>query len=248
MTRNNDIHADTSSNEELFNDRDYVERLRREFTANVSHELKTPLHSISGYAELLKNGMVRPDDVPQFSARIYSEAQRMIYLVDDIIKLSHLDEGASDMTRERVDLYTLAENTVNILETEANTAGITMSVKGEHAEITGVIQLLSGIIYNLCDNAIKYNRRNGSVTVEIRNEENKAVLSVSDTGIGIPEDQHDRIFERFYRVDKMRSKEVGGTGLGLSIVKHSAQLHNAEIKLSSIMDEGTTVTVIFPKK
>lgn len=248
MTRNNDIHADTSSNAELFNDRDYVERLRREFTANVSHELKTPLHSISGYAELLKNGMVRPDDVPQFSARIYSEAQRMIYLVDDIIKLSHLDEGASDMTRERVDLYTLAENTVNILETEANTAGITMSVKGEHAEITGVIQLLSGIIYNLCDNAIKYNRRNGSVTVEIRNEENKAVLSVSDTGIGIPEDQHDRIFERFYRVDKMRSKEVGGTGLGLSIVKHSAQLHNAEIKLSSIMDEGTTVTVIFPKK
>ncbi len=248
MTIHNDGYADTSGSEDVVKDRDYVERLRREFTANVSHELKTPLHSISGYAELLKNGMVHPDDICRFSARIYSEAQRMIYLVDDIIKLSHLDEGASDMLREKVDLYTLAENAVNILETEAAAAEVTMAVKGEHAEITGVTHLLSGIIYNLCDNAIKYNRKNGSVTVEVQDSENDAVIIVSDTGIGIPEDQHDRIFERFYRVDKMRSKEVGGTGLGLSIVKHSAQLHNADIKLSSVINGGTTVTVRFPKK
>ncbi len=236
-----------SSSAEALTDREYIEQLRREFTANVSHELKTPLHSISGYAELLKNGMVRPDDIAQFAGRIYAEAQRMIYLVDDIIKLSHLDEGASDMTRERVDLYTLAENTADILTPEASAKGIAIFVKGEHAEITGVTHLISGIIYNLCDNAIKYNLKDGSVTIEVKNEDDRAVLSVSDTGIGIPEDQHDRIFERFYRVDKMRSKEVGGTGLGLSIVKHSAMLHNAEIKLESRVNCGTVVTMIFPK-
>lgn len=222
------------------------EKMRREFTANVSHELKTPLHSISGYAELLKNGMVRPEDIESFSERIYSEARRMISLVDDIINLSRLDEGVDDMERENVDLYAVAENTIQALQQKADEAKVTFTLNGEHTLLSGIPQLLNAIVFNLCDNAVKYNRENGSVSVEIRNKEDSVVLTVSDNGIGIPREHQERIFERFYRVDKSHSKEIGGTGLGLSIVKHAARLHNAEIKLQSVENGGTTVTVIFP--
>lgn len=227
-------------------EKEKAEQMRREFTANVSHELKTPLHSISGYAELLKNDMVKPEDIPKFSGRIYSEAQRMIYLVDDIIKLSHLDEDASDLKWENVDLYEIATDTVHILEAEAYAAKVTLTVNGVSTPMWGIPQLLSSIVFNLCDNAIKYNRENGSVSVEVQNKNDAIILSVSDTGIGIPAEHQDRIFERFYRVDKSHSKEVGGTGLGLSIVKHAAKLHNAAIELHSVTGGGTTVIVTFP--
>lgn len=171
----------------------------------------------------------------------------MIRLVDDIIKLSHLDEGATDMQRETVDLYALAESTLRSLRPEAEAAKVSLSLSGESAKIYGIPQLLSGIIFNLCDNAIKYNRENGMVSVEIKDEDNKAVLSVADNGIGIPAEHQERIFERFYRVDKSHSKEIGGTGLGLSIVKHAAKLHDAVIELHSVVDGGTTVKVTFPK-
>jgi two-component system phosphate regulon sensor histidine kinase PhoR len=224
------------------------EQMRREFTANVSHELKTPLHTISGCAELLSNGMVKQEDITEFSTQIYTEAQRMIRLVEDIIRLSHLDEGATDMKREDVDLYALAENTIQILSSEADKAKIQMNLEGEKAVIYGIPQLLQGIIYNLCDNAIKYNREGGSVTIAVNNEEHEVGLSVTDTGIGIPPEHRERIFERFYRVDKSHSKEIGGTGLGLSIVKHAAKLHDAAIEVHSVVNGGTTITVRFPGK
>ena len=172
----------------------------------------------------------------------------MIALVDDIINLSHLDEGTGDTQREEVDLYALAEEVMRILQPAAEEAKVTLSLTGGPAVMTGVPALLHGIIYNLCDNAIKYNRKNGSVSIRITQTDSAAVLSVSDTGIGIPEEHTQRVFERFYRVDKSHSKEVGGTGLGLSIVKHAAKLHNAKIELHSVVDGGTTVTVTFPKQ
>ena len=223
------------------------EQMRREFTANVSHELKTPLHTISGCAELLANGMVKQEDVPRFSLQIRSEAKRMIALVEDIIKLSHLDEGAEDMRREETDLYSLAKDAVCSLSPEAQEAGVSLELSGESAVITGVPQLLDGIIHNLCDNAIKYNRRGGSVAVTVTDGPDKVRLTVKDTGIGIPPEQQERIFERFYRIDKSHSKEVGGTGLGLSIVKHAAKLHNAPIGIHSVPGEGTEIKVDFPK-
>ena len=223
------------------------EQMRREFTANVSHELKTPLHTISGCAELLANGMVKQEDVPRFSLQIRSEAKRMIALVEDIIKLSHLDEGAEDMRREETDLYSLAKDAVCSLSPEAQEAGVSLELSGESAVITGVPQLLDGIIHNLCDNAIKYNRRGGSVAVTVTDGPDKVRLTVKDTGIGIPPEQQKRIFERFYRIDKSHSKEVGGTGLGLSIVKHAAKLHNAAISIYSVPGEGTEIKVDFPK-
>lgn len=223
------------------------EQIRREFTANVSHELKTPLHAILGSAELMTNGMVKAEDIPAFSGRIYTETQRMIRLVEDIIKLSHLDEGAGDMKREETDLLCIADSVVQSLKPEAEISGVTIELGGEKSVIQGIPQLLESIVYNLCDNAIKYNRRGGSVSVEIKNENGFAVLIVADTGIGIPPEHQQRIFERFYRVDKSHSKEIGGTGLGLSIVKHAARLHGAEIDLQSAIDGGTTVTVKFPK-
>lgn len=229
-------------------EKEKTEQMRREFTANVSHELKTPLQTISGCAELLANGIVKQEDVMKFGAQISTEAQRMIRLVEDIIKLSHLDEGAVDMQRETVDLYALAESILQSLRPEAESAKVSLSLDGDHAKFHAIPQLVSGIIFNLCDNAVKYNRENGSVRVEIRDESGKAVLSVADTGIGIPEECQERIFERFYRVDKSHSKEIGGTGLGLSIVKHAARLHDAEIELHSALDAGTTVTVTFPKR
>ena len=229
-------------------ERENAEQLRREFTANVSHELKTPLHSISGCAELMKNGMVKPEDTVRFAGQIYSEAQRLINLIEDIIRLSRLDEGAEDMQRERIDLYALSGSVIDSLGNEAKENKITMELCGDPAFIWGVRQLVSGMIYNLLDNAIKYNKANGSVKLSVSNEGEFSVLNVSDTGIGIPPEHQSRVFERFYRVDKSHSKEVGGTGLGLSIVKHAAKLHNAKIELHSVVDGGTTVTVTFPKQ
>lgn len=229
-------------------EKERAEQMRREFTANVSHELKTPLQTISGYAELLANGMVADKDKTAFSEKIYAEAQRMIRLIEDIIKLSNLDEGAVELTRETVDLYVTAENTVRSLLPAAKKANVTLSLNGENAEIYGIPQLLTAVVYNLCDNAIKYNKDGGTVFVNVKNNAENIVLSVRDTGIGIPKEQQERIFERFYRIDKSHSKEVGGTGLGLSIVKHAAKLHDAKITLESEVGKGTGITVIFPKK
>ena len=228
-------------------ERENAEQLRREFTANVSHELKTPLHSISGCAELMKNGMVKPEDTVRFAGQIYSEAQRLINLIEDIIRLSRLDEGAEDMQRERVDLYALSASVIDSLGNEAKENKITVELCGAPAFIWGVRQLVSGMIYNLLDNAIKYNKANGSVKLSVSNEGEFSVVKVSDTGIGIPPEHQSRVFERFYRVDKSHSKEVGGTGLGLSIVKHSAMVHNAKIDLQSTPGKGTSITVRFPR-
>lgn len=225
-----------------------AEQMRREFTANVSHELKTPLHSISGCAEMIKNGMVKEADVPQFVSQIYKEAQRLIALVDDIIRLSRIDEGAKALPREPADLLALAEDAAAQLSLLASEKHVTIRTAGEHAEITGIAAILRELVYNLCDNAVKYNRDGGSVDVTVADSPDEAVLTVSDTGIGIPEAHQSRIFERFYRVDKSHSKESGGTGLGLSIVKHAAQLHDAKIALHSVPGEGTAITVRFPKK
>lgn len=228
-------------------EKEKTEQMRREFTANVSHELKTPLQSISGYSELLKNGMVQKDDIRPFAEKIYSEAQRMVHLVEDIINLSHLDEGAGDMKFENVDLYAMAEIAVHSLAAEAADADVDIELAGKPSVLNGIPQLLQGIIFNLCDNAVKYNHKGGKVTVNIENDATSVNLSVRDTGIGIPSEHQEHIFERFYRVDKSHSKDVGGTGLGLSIVKHAAKIHNAKIELHSVMDEGTTIIVHFPK-
>lgn len=227
-------------------EKEKAERIRREFTANVSHELKTPLHSISGCAELLKSGMVQPEDRSAFAAQIYTEAQRMIRLVEDIIGLSRLDEGAEGMVREDCDLYAMAQSTLQQLDSTARAADVTLALQGEPVALRGIPQLLHGIIYNLCDNAIKYNRADGHVTVIVRRDGASAVLSVRDNGIGIAPEHQARIFERFYRVDKSHSREIGGTGLGLSIVKHAALLHHAEIELESHLNIGTAITLRFP--
>ena len=227
-------------------EKEKAEQMRREFTSNVSHELKTPLHSISGYAELLQNNMVKQGDIVPFAGKIYREAQRMTSLVEDILSLSHLDEGAEDMEWIEVDLYELAAKAIAGLEAEAKAAEVKMSLHGEYCSLHGVPQLLHSILYNLCDNAIKYNKNGGEVTVSVERQDADAVLTVSDTGIGIPAQEQARIFERFYRVDKSRSKEVGGTGLGLSIVKHAVLIHHGTIEVDSAVDEGTTITVRLP--
>ena len=227
-------------------EKEKAEQMRREFTSNVSHELKTPLHSISGYAELLQNNMVKQEDIVPFAGKIYREAQRMTSLVEDILSLSHLDEGAEDMEWIEVDLYELAAKAIAGLEAEAKAAEVKMSLHGEYCSLHGVPQLLHSILYNLCDNAIKYNKNGGEVTVSVERQDADAVLTVSDTGIGIPAQEQARIFERFYRVDKSRSKEVGGTGLGLSIVKHAVLIHHGTIEVDSAVDEGTTITVRLP--
>lgn len=221
------------------------DKIRREFTANVSHELKTPLTSISGYAEILKNGMVKPEDVTRFSEKIYSEAQRLISLVGDIIKLSRLDENAVEEKKERIELYSICETIIGRLESAAAKRGIEFELIGAKTEIVGIPRIIDEMIYNLCDNAVKYNRENGKVTVSVMSTNTGVVLSVSDTGIGIPKEDKERVFERFYRVNKSHSKEIGGTGLGLSIVKHGAAVHNAAISIESELDKGTTVTISF---
>lgn len=221
-------------------------KIRQEFTANVSHELKTPLQSISGYAELLETGMVRPEDVKPFAGKIHRESQRMTKLVEDIIDLTKLDDGGSEMLPERTDLARIAENAVDSLRFAAEEAGVTLALQKEPSEMVGIPQVLYSIVYNLCDNAIKYNVPDGRVEVSVKPQGDRIRLVVRDTGIGIPADSQERIFERFYRVDKSHSKEVGGTGLGLSIVKHGAKIHNAEISLSSAPGEGSTFTLDFP--
>lgn len=223
-------------------DRVFAERNRREFTANVSHELKTPLHSIMGSAELLENGMVADADVPRFVGRIRAEAARLVSLIDDIIRLSQLDEGG-EMPKETADLYEIAEEEVSRLRDEAEKKNVKLNLTGEVAIVNGVSRLLHEIVFNLCDNAIKYNRDGGSVSVDVKASDDGAVLTVSDTGIGIAPEDRQRVFERFYRVDKSRSKEVGGTGLGLSIVKHAVMDMGGSINLESTFGEGSTFTV-----
>lgn len=222
------------------------EQLRREFTANVSHELKTPLTSVSGFAELMMNG-VPAADVKDFSKSIYDETQRLITLVGDIIKLSELDENSDKFQREQVNLRELAESVVKRLKLAAESRNVTVAVSG-NAQIIGVKSVLDEMMYNLCDNAIKYNKTGGSVEVVISSNKRNVTLTVRDTGIGIPTYAQSRVFERFYRVDKGRSKSAGGTGLGLAIVKHGAACHNAEIRLASEENKGTEITIIFPDK
>ena len=221
------------------------EQLRREFSANVSHELKTPLTSISGFAELLKSGVVAPEDVADFSKSIYEEAQRLIRLVEDIIRLSALDEGQLQAEMAPVDLYELAQEQIKRLQPQAEQRQVTLSLLGSRAAVQGSASVLEEMVYNLCDNAVKYNRPGGTVDVVITAGET-VKLVVRDTGIGIPAASRSRVFERFYRVDKSHSKDVGGTGLGLSIVKHGAMLHGAKIDLDSVEGKGTTITVEFP--
>lgn len=229
-------------------EREKAEQMRREFTANISHELKTPLQTISGCAELMENGIAKPEDIKSFSHRIYSESRRMITLVDDIIGLSRLDDGSADRAKEPVKLLEAAKTTVDILKDSAGKRNISLSVDGEEVTVFAVSRLVCETIYNLCDNAIKYNKENGSVNISVRDKGSFAEIKVSDTGIGIPEDQKERVFERFFRVDKSHSKEVGGTGLGLSIVKHAAKIMGGDVSLESELGKGTVVTVTLPKE
>ena len=226
-------------------ERAQAEQMKREFTANVSHELKTPLQSIMGSAELLENGLVKSEDQPRFIERIRSEAARLMALIEDIIRLSELDEGAA-VPMETVDLLSVAKDAADTLQESANKKNVTLALEGESAPIQGAPRLIYEIAYNLCDNAIRYNRAGGHVRVRVQPENGYALLEVADDGIGIPEEHQRRVFERFYRVDKSHSRASGGTGLGLSIVKHAAALHHAEIELKSEVGKGTTIAVRFP--
>lgn len=223
------------------------EQLRREFTSNVSHELKTPLTSISGFAEIMKNGGTPDAVVTDFSTSIYDEAQRLISLVNDIIKISELDEKNVQAESEDVDLYELSADIISRLKPVADKRNISFNLIGESTVVSGTEKILDEMIYNLCDNAIKYNVDNGTVDVILSESRRHIKLTVRDTGIGIPQSEQERIFERFYRVDKSHSKSIGGTGLGLSIVKHAAIYHNAEIKLKSELGKGTSITIAFTK-
>ena len=222
------------------------EELRREFTANVSHELKTPLTAISGIAEIMRGGMVKPEDIEDFAGDIYQEAQRLIALVEDIIRLSRLDEGEGGLEREDVDLLKLSDQVVHRLEPAARKQDVALKVTGRSVKVHGVASVLEEMLYNLCDNAIKYNKPGGRVTVTVDYLGQDAQVQVEDTGIGIPQEDQSRVFERFYRVDKSHSKEIGGTGLGLSIVKHGAALHDGQVRLESTPGKGTKVTLVMP--
>ncbi len=243
------LHKDTLSGVAILlinvTEKNEAEQIRREFTANVSHELKTPLHSISGCAELLSHNLVKNDDIPFFSSQIYSEAQRLIRLVDEIISLSRLDEGAEDLLHESVDLASIAKEVVKSLEDMAQEQGLSLKFYGVPCNMQGSYMLLSGLVRNLCENAIKYNRPNGSVIVYVEKEKNTISLRVEDTGIGISEQDKQLIFQRFYRVDKSRSKEIGGTGLGLSIVKHTVSLHHGKLTIESTPNVGTSIEIKF---
>ena len=223
------------------------EELRREFTANVSHELKTPLTAISGIAEIIQGGMVKPEDIRDFAGDIYQEARRLIALVEDILRLSQLDEGAESLEREPVELLSLSQEVARRLEATAQGAGVVMEVRGTPVQVQGVRRVLDEMVYNLCENAIKYNRTGGRVTLTVGQGAEGPEVTVADTGIGIPLEDQSRVFERFYRVDKSHSKEIGGTGLGLSIVKHGALLHGAQIYLNSQVGRGTSIRLSFPK-
>ena len=228
-------------------EQEFAERNRREFTANVSHELKTPLQGIIGSAELIENGMVRPDDLPRFVGHIHAEAARLVTLIDDIIRLSQLDEGDA-MPTEPVDLLAVSQEAAENLHDAAAARNVTVSVTGQPAVLPGVRRLIYEIVYNLCDNAIKYNVEGGSVTMSVGERDGKAFVSVADTGIGIAPEHQSRIFERFYRVDKSHSKASGGTGLGLSIVKHAVQYHHGTVELHSEEGKGTTICILLPKE
>lgn len=220
-------------------------QLRQEFTANVSHELKTPLTAISGYAELIGNGMTGKEDTIRFSNEIHSNANRLLSLINDIIKLSELDEADHQMEMERIDLYKLAENCVQMMQVTAEKQGIRLTLQGESTMAMANKGLMDEVFYNLCSNAIRYNKPGGSVTVTVGTKDERSFLSVADTGIGIPKECQERVFERFYRVDKSRSKSTGGTGLGLAIVKHIVAQHNAALHLDSELGEGTTIEIVF---
>ena len=227
-------------------EKEAVAAMRREFSANVSHELKTPLTSISGYAEIMKDGLVRPEDMQHFAEKIYQEASRLITLVEDIIKLSRLDEGRVELEKEEVDLYELSREIISRLAPQAAKNQVRLELTGESVKYTGIRQILDEMIYNITENAIKYNNPGGKVSVWAGNTLQGKKIVVTDNGIGIPEDQIDRIFERFYRVDKSHSKERGGTGLGLSIVKHGVMLHHGEVHVESKLGEGTRIELVFP--
>ena len=223
------------------------EELRREFTSNVSHELKTPLTTIYGISDMLVGGIVKPEDIPGFAKNIRDEAGRMITLIQDILKLSQLDENTFSDQRERVDLYELAQSAAERLRPQADAKHVTISVTGERSEFTGIATVLEEMIYNLLDNAVKYNKQGGRADVDVRSSGDDIVVTVSDTGIGVPADSIDRIFERFYRADKSHSRKIGGTGLGLSIVKHGVSLHGGSITVKSSEGSGTTFTMALPK-
>ena len=225
-------------------DAENAERNRREFTANVSHELKTPLQGIIGSAELLEHGIVKPEDQPRFIGHIRKEASRLVNLIEDVIRISHMDEGV-EIPREDIDLMAVVKEVTETLQTAAQKRGISIRVSGDHCHIQRVRSMIYEIVQNLCDNAVKYNVENGTVDVMVKRSGKRTVLIVKDTGIGIPAEHQPRIFERFYRVDKSHSKETGGTGLGMAIVKHAAQYHNARINLKSAPGIGTTITVTF---
>lgn len=231
--------------DELLYESQNRDKLRREFTANVSHELKTPLTSISGYAEIIRDGIAKPEDTKRFAGKIYDESQRLITLVQDIIKLSRLEENDIPVKSEDIDLYKLCNSVISRLEVAAQKRDITFRLKGDHCIINGVMHIIDEMVYNLCDNAIKYNKVGGDVTISIRQCIDGVELTVTDTGIGIAQDEIPRIFERFYRVNKSHSKEIGGTGLGLSIVKHGALYHNASITVDSKVGKGTSIKILF---
>ncbi len=222
------------------------ESMRREFSSNISHELKTPLTSIHGVAEMLKSGMVKPEDTEHFAAMIFDESGRLISLVQDILRISQIDEGKLTEEYNDIDLFALCRSVISRLSHVAEKKKVTFSIDGCPAIVRGSEVFLEDLVYNLADNAVKYNKDGGSVSVSVRYENSHPVLEITDTGIGIPHDQTDRIFERFYRVDKSRSKAIGGTGLGLSIVKHAVAYHNADISIESEVGVGTKITVIFP--
>lgn len=226
--------------------KDMVSNMRKEFSANVSHELKTPLTSISGYAEIMKNGIVKEKDIPNFADRIYKEASRLIKLVNDIINISRLDEGYVDIEKEDVDLFEMSREISSRLAKQANDKGIKVALEGERVICHGIRQILDDMVYNLVENAIKYNKENGKVTIWVGSTLDGVKIRVTDTGIGIADEETDRIFERFYRVDKSHSKEIGGTGLGLSIVKHGAMVHGASLSVGSKLGEGSVFEIRFP--
>jgi len=232
--------------EKLSEEYERQDKIRREFTANVSHELKTPLTSISGFAEIMRDGIVTEENIPRFAGNIYTEAQRLIVLVGDIIKLSQLDEAVT-IAKEETDLFEACVSALEHLESVAEKKGVTLTLSGEHAVVNGADQVLDEMIYNLCDNAIKYNKPGGKVFVTVSLRGTRPVVSVKDTGIGIPENDLPHVFQRFYRVNKSHSKEIGGTGLGLSIVKHGALFHEAELEIESELGEGTEIRVVFPE-
>ena len=231
--------------EQLNMEHEKQDNLRRDFTANVSHELKTPLTSISGFAEIIQNGMVKEEDITRFAGKIHSEAQRLIILVGDIIKLSQLDGKDIAVKMEPIDLYETSQAVMGHLEAAAEKRNIKMFLSGKHLVITGAEQIIEEMIFNLIDNAIKYNKSGGKIYVNILKNDDGINLSVEDTGIGIKDEDIGRIFERFYRADKSHSKEIGGTGLGLSIVKHGANFHNAKVFVKSKYKEGTKITILF---